>query len=330
MAQVLPAVLFGVALAAATASAASAQSPPPGQGARAPIGTVTVTGRRPPGSDVIKTVIAPYVAAHTTPDRLSGLMVRQTGGVCPITMGLITPFDDFVTRRIVEVARQVGATVLPADHCRHNVQVVFTTEPQRLVENLVRQTSGHILGPHFVHETKALSHDIRPIQAWYVTGTVSDTGPYPVMRYDADGEALAQGAVEVDDLYGTTPYSGLGSRIRPRNSSQFVNTLIVVDLNQVEGREIGPISDYVTMLALSNAQSLDDCGPLPSILDLMAKGCEGRPAPQSLTDADFAFLKALYAVDITGSGSEASARIERAMARTLGPAALGQARPGAP
>jgi hypothetical protein len=314
------AITFALAgLGGAEAQQSPSPTPKPGE--------ITVNGKRPDGKDAIKTVIAPFVNAHAAPDRVSGLVLRQPNtGICPVTIGLSSAFNDFVTRRIIEVARQVGAVVQEPGRCRHNVQVVFTTEPQKLLDAVAKRDFGALLGAHFVGETKALAQVSRPIQAWYVTGTVSDTGPYPVMRFDSDGLALPEGQVEPDDVYGGTPYSGLGSHVPPKNNSQFMNALIVVDLNKVGGREIGPISDYVAMLVLSQAPSLDACSPLPSILDLMASGCQDRPAPKTLTEGDIAFLKALYAPSIT-TGAGARGRIEQAMARTLAPAATSETKP---
>jgi hypothetical protein len=66
----------------------------------------------------------------------------------------------------------------------------------------------------------------------------------------------------------------------------------------IAGQEIGPIADYIAMLSLSQPSSLDDCNDLPSILDLMASGCDARAKPVALTESDVAYLKGLYAADL--------------------------------
>ena len=312
--------LFALALAAVAVSAAWGQSPP-APPARKPLDTVVVTGKRPPDQNLIRTVIAPFVRAHAARDRLSGLLLRQPPtGICPVTSGLSPAFNAFVTRRIVEVAKMVGAVVQPEVKCRPNVQVLFAIDPQGTVDALAGGAGEVMLGFHFVGERRGLVHVSRPIQAWYVTGTISDTGEENAQLIAPDGRASPGGSVDIDDPYGQTPYAGTGSKLHPRNSSQIVSVLIVADLNQLDGHEIGPVSDYIAMLALSQAQSLDTCGPLPSILDLMAADCQGRPAPQSLTDGDIAFMKALYAADITSTGDSGLFRVERSMAQGLGQA----------
>jgi hypothetical protein len=98
---------------------------------------------------------------------------------------------------------------------------------------------------------------------------------------------------------GTTPGGCADSRLTKCLRSLFTNVLIVVNAPAMEGRQIGPIADYIGMLALSQARSLDDCGALASILDLMAGACSERPSPATWTDSDIAYLTALYKVDLS-------------------------------
>jgi len=102
-----------------------------------------------------------------------------------------------------------------------------------------------------------------------------------------------------DDAYRNAPDRvALGSKIPMRRISAIANVLIVADLKEVGGHEIGPVADYITMLALSEPVSLDSCNELPSILDLMSNGCGSRAKPDKLTDSDMAYLEALYAADL--------------------------------
>ncbi len=308
---------FALAVLAATAVASVAfaqpQAPPPPT-----VGQVTVTGHRPADEDMIRQVIAPFVASHAARDRKSGLLLRAPPtGLCPATLGLPGAFDDFVTRRIIEVARQVGAAVEPQGKCQPNVEVLFTAQPQIIIDTLAERTHGEILGFHFVGEKAPLIRVTRPIQAWYITGTTGDSSSQD-KRLDPEGTVSSDHAhVRVDRAYGGGLDTGTGSLVPPRNHSQFVNVLILADAGKVAGREIGPIADYVALLALSQAQTLDACGALPSILDLMASGCTSRPAPQALTDSDLAFLKALYATDLSASSGAARTQVAHEMAKDI-------------
>jgi hypothetical protein len=309
----MPALLRGLMLFVLLAGPCAAAAPP--------VAHVTVTAKRRIDERTIRTVITPFVTLHAARDRISGLLLRAPRtGVCPAALGLPQGFDDFVSQRIAAIAKQAGAAVEPAGKCRPNIEVLFTMEPQAVVDRLVRQSDGAILGVHFVGEKGALGHVSHPIQAWYETGTADDSISR-VVRLEPDGDVVTvHGRVRPDQAYGSGPYAGTGSRIPARNRSEITNVLIVVDGAKVRGTEIGPVADYIALLALSEAQSLDACNSLPSILDLFASGCTGRAPPQALTDSDLAFLKALYAADLTSGGEAARDKIAHRMALSLGTA----------
>jgi hypothetical protein len=297
------------------ASLATAQTPP---NAHSPLGTETVTVVGTRDQEAFAKIISRFVELHSALDRKSGLMVREdVGGVCPLVMGLPQAYDDFVSARIDEVAKAAGTTVQVAGKCDANVEVFFSNDAQGLADQLAEKTHGAILGFYFSHEKSGLIHFWRPIQAWYVTGTRDDPNAEGV-TVAADGTSdRAHHGIRIDRAYGRGPWTGTGSHIRPRTSSNIVNTLIIVDLNQEGGQEIGPVADYVSLLALSQPASLDGCNDLPSILDLMSSGCKGRVAPTALTDSDMAYLKALYAADITTSAANGEEHVSNGMTKTL-------------
>ena len=314
-------ILSLAALLSAGGTAATQPAPAPAT-AQKPIDTVTVTGARRADPDRLRTVITPFVAKYAAPSAKSGLVPRAPPqGVCPLSIGLSDAFDRFVSERIVTVAKSVGAPVQNLARCRPNVEVVFTDQPQILLDRLARRTFDDVLG---VETRPKLARVSRPIQAWYMTGTVSPPSTYDqqsgVANFSIGDKSFSASPptdVVLDRNYGRVPQTGTGSHLSPANSSQIMNALILVDTNRVDGLEIGPIADYVAVLALSHAQLRDDCGELPSILDLMAPSCTSDAKPQTLTDSDTAFLKALYAADITSSGRAARDRIAKAMAKGL-------------
>jgi hypothetical protein len=302
-------------LALLAAGRASAQTPPP---AAAPneVSPVTVTGKRKIDETTIRTIIAPFVALHAAPSRKTGLLVRiPHTGVCPITLGLPDAYGDFVDRRIREVAERVGAGVDP-EGCPPNVQVIFTADPQGVVNGLSRRTGGAILGVHLWRDTATIVHVTRPIQAWWVTGVVNDSKGTNASIIQPDGRQDTH-SVSVDSAYGPGMFTGTGTHLPPRNAGQIVNALIVVDTRKLAGRPIGPVADYVAALALSQARSLETCSKLPSILDLFADDCPDSARPQALTESDFSFLKALYTSDISTSGARGRDQVQRKMANDL-------------
>src|SRR5579862_2029957 len=293
------ALAAGVSFLSGAALAQSAPSSPattPGKPE-----TVIVTGHR--SRQDIDTIVSQFVDMHAATNRKTGQYMRDDiGPVCPITLGLPQAFDDFVTARVVQVAASVGAKTDATGKCKPNIEILFTDEPEAVVKSLADRTRGAILGMHYVHETPRLLEVTHPIQGWYVTATrVIDDSIAPVTSIEPDGTTQSgpDRIPRLDSAYFVAPARvALGTRIPGRRISSIVNVLIVADIRQLGGHEIGPVADYITMLALSEPRSLDQCNDLPSILDLLSSGCASRAKPEHLTDGDMAYLKGLYAADL--------------------------------
>ncbi len=325
------AAAFAANLALLSAGAASAQS---GQSSPAIPGkpeTVVVTGHR--SQPDIDTIVSQFVSLHAATNRKTGQYMRDDiGPVCPITLGLPQAFDAFVTARVVQVAASVGAKTDPTGTCSPNIEILFTDQPQAVVKSLAERTKGAILGMHFAHETPRLLEVTHPIQGWYVTGTrmLEDT-IQPVATIDMDGTTKSANDKKprIDSAYHNVPDRvSTGTTIPGRRVSSLLNVLIVADIRKVGGGEIGPVSDYITMLALSEPRSLDQCNELPSILDLMSSDCGSRAKPDKLTDSDIAYLEGLYAADLGATtNSMQKESIENGMEGELGERSKPDGRP---
>jgi hypothetical protein len=316
MAHPAQALAAGIFVLSAVAASAQSDSPVPAQNGPE---TVIVTRQRD-----IDTVVSQFVELHAAPNRKTGQYMRDDlGPVCPITLGLPQAFDAFVTARVVQVAASVGAKTDATGKCMPNIEILFTDQPQAVVKSLAEKTNGGILGMHFVHETPRLLEVTHPIQGWYVTSTrMDESSSLPVTSTGMDGSTKPADdkTPAIDSAYHAAPDRvGLGSRIPSRRISSIGNALIVADIKQIGGREIGPVSDYIAMLALSEPRSLDQCNELPSILDLMSSDCGTRAKPEKLTDSDIAYLKGLYAADLGATtNSVQKENIEGGMKGNLG------------
>ena len=78
------------------------------------------------------------------------------------------------------------------------------------------------------------------------------------------------------------------------------------------------VADYIGVLALTRLVSLDTCSELPSIVDLFSTDCGSRAKPGSITAADTAFLRALYASDLEQNLSTERADMHDHMMAFLG------------
>ncbi len=102
-------------------------------------------------------------------------------GICPTVMGLKSDFTGFVAKRLKETAAKVGAPLDPDTHCAPDIQIVFTTTPQGLLDN-IRKNFEALLGYHDnSSQAEAMAKVTHPIQAWYSTVTIDVRG---VPRFD--------------------------------------------------------------------------------------------------------------------------------------------------
>jgi hypothetical protein len=300
-----------VILAAASPALPQAVQTPPPEASAAPseVSGVTVTAR-PDTPDAARVKIQQFVQSHGAISRI-GRIGRWRDPICPLAVGLPPAFNAFVIARVRSVATSVGAPVDKAPRCRSNVVIVFSYTPQAFLDRVAAK-APLLLGPHVASQTRKLATLSRPVQAWYATVTHGMWGDEsidgllgpPNGASNAVSGPMGRGVVRVDD-----------SRLTNGLSTAFGVTLIVADADKVANQEIGGVSDYMAMLALSQPQTLDGCDALPSILDLMSSACGSRPKPSALTDSDLAYLKDLYGTDTENEAGIAKSNIASRMAR---------------
>lgn len=254
--------------------------PPPSGPERPPAKTVeplTVTAPNKLTPQEAEALATRFVRALSEPSRL-GQLSRWTMRPCSKVMGLPDEFDGFIRTRIDTLADEVGAPKATAACGQNNVLVVFTTEPQKLVDFISRRRS-ELLGFHYAAQTKRLTTFKGPIQAWYVTATVAGYTHY------------------LDEEFSPMPGGGAGSRLSAGLSSALDAVLIIVDSGKVAGQPIGRIADDVAMLTLARSPVSRGCRELPTILDALKPDCAPSASLETLADADRAYLKGLYSAD---------------------------------
>ncbi|MGB6449440.1 MAG: hypothetical protein WBE92_01680 [Steroidobacteraceae bacterium] len=252
----------------------------------------------------LKRVAIQFVRLHGAVSPVIHQIGRWQADVCPRVTGLNPRAEAFVSRRVKAVARSVGApTPGVGKRCAVNVEIVFTPEPQPLLNHIAKAYPG-LLGSARSAGDTIFRH---AIQSWYLTGTKAEVAWQRSRVQDqiemgqeaADGPPRPDGA-RVDPAYGGehAPAAFAGSHFTTGLTSELLLVFVVVDTRQVAGDSLRSIADYIAMLALTRMGSLDGCSELPSIIDLLSSGCDEREKPQALTEADTAYLKALYSSDL--------------------------------
>jgi hypothetical protein len=255
--------------------------------------SVTVTGTKS------REVMRGFVQSFAAPTRLTGKMARWETGICPIVAGIKPQFATFIAKRLKEIAAKAGAPVNGRASCGPNIQIVFTTTPQVLLDR-VRDKQPYLLGYYDnTPQRDRLATVTRPIQAWYTTATQDVNG-----KVEVDGGKTVGPGLEIWLPCSITPGVCLvhlpnahavavtGSRLGDGVRSNLHHVIIVADPGKLLDYEMGPLADYIAMLALTQITSLDTCQQLPSIVNMLAEGCERKT--DALTQNDLAYLHGLY------------------------------------
>ena len=267
-----------------------------------PLQEVTVIGKT--DLPTLKHEIHQFVQSHAKPSALIGQIGRWREKVCPVVTGLQDAAAAAVSRQIENVARTVGApTATSGKKCSVNIEVVFTGEPQALLDHIAATKYRPLLGYYRKSELKQVTTFNHPVQAWYMTGTRSIGAGPPIVLSGGGGqtEGIINTELKVDSAQ-SDGTMGLGASGSPDSyftkglRSEFMHVLIIVDSKGVAKYSLRSISDYIALLALTRIGSQDTCSGLSSILTLFDTGC-GQP-PAEITSADSAYLKALYRADL--------------------------------
>jgi hypothetical protein len=274
-------------------SLALAQSVP------APTESVTVTGTK------AREVLDKFVKSMATPTHMTGKIARWESGICPTAVGQKPAFTAFVTARVKAIAAAVGAPVSTLTSCTPNIEIIFTTTPQDLLDR-VRKEDPDYLG---YAESNALQEKLatvtRPVQAWYTTETIDldgiprmDSarrrgGGITLSNFSAFGMPSSKG-VNRDPIYlpDATFVRVTGNRINDGARSGFNHIIIVIDSKKLAGQSFVSLADYIAMLALTQLNSLDTCQQVPSVVNMLAENCDQHA--DGITATDLAYLHGLY------------------------------------
>jgi hypothetical protein len=230
--------------------------------------------------------IADFVDSHSAITRLEKI-ARWEDPVCPSVVGLPANFIQFISKRVRDVAASVGAPINTDQSCKSNIDIVFTTKPQELL-NTIREKQPVMLGywssTAQADEMAKVNHDI---QSWHATQTVDLRGrPLIDSRYAGQGNALSGNAA-----------SSTGMRTGDGLHSTFYRGLVVANPEKLGDAEIGALADHIAMLALAQPANFTACQELPSILDMTNPACRKETPVKAMTKADTGYLKGLYKLD---------------------------------
>jgi hypothetical protein len=241
---------------------------------------VVVEGTRPEVEKRVNT----FVTGVTRRGYAVESLVRWNDPICPLVAGIPAAQGEFILRGISQAVRDAGARLGPRD-CKPNFHVVLTPDPEQLIA-LWRKRAPKLYGMAPPAQVRRILGKPRPVRAWYNI-------------WDQCGDSVNTGTIIGGDsnfgLSAATPY-GRGclkdSRITFTRVQSISSVIVLVDLDDTRDIKLGPLTDYIAMVGLTDVDLDGDWGNEPTILRLF--GAARDPQLQKMSIWDRAFLAPLY------------------------------------
>jgi len=233
---------------------------------------IVVQGNRNTRSDIDNFVSA------LTDVRVFGQVSRFDWAVCPKVFGLDDRQDTAVEERLRDVAGAAGIDVAKPG-CKPNVLVVVTKDVPSLIEGLKRDHPGYFKDVP-VEEKRKLKRHGEAAAAWHIEG-----------RLDADGVEVPRDRITGQYVVERTD---VPSRISTTTRPHFTSAVVAVDIDSLDGLTVTQLADYAAMRAFARTDPTRlEKSAAPTILTILDAPM-GSEVPITLTEWDFAYLKALY------------------------------------
>lgn len=220
-----------------------------------------------------------------------GQLSRIEGGFCPKVIGYDPDYQAIIENLIRKQASDLGVTVLEPG-CTTNALVVFTHEPQKLLEYL-RNSAPNAFGNIPVAQRQRLTSEVRGSYAWHTTTPVSRDGGVSGVELRALSASPA-----------AKEYDGISSFRSPFHSRMFTQATysirgahLIIDSGRTPGMTLGQIAAFATVNLLVDLD-LDavEKAREDSILRLFETDDPSTVA-EDISPLESAMIAAIYAQD---------------------------------
>lgn len=270
-------LLFPMLLAATAAIATADAQPVPAPQAETPSEAIVVQGVRDTRKEIGR-----FVDALTDAPVL-GQLSRFNWAVCPTVVGLGHGQGKAIEQRMLAVA-EAAAIPVARPGCSANVFVIVTRDKKALISELHRKFPAYFAGVTR-HAVKQLKRDPSPTAAWHVEG-----------KLDADGVEVNRDKIQGHDVE-VIERTDSPSRLTTSTRPHFIASILVVDVDALNGLTTIQLADYAAMRAFARTDPRRlNKSAAPSILSAVEAPMMSA-VPVTLTEWDLAFLKSLYASD---------------------------------
>lgn len=246
--------------------------------------TVTVEAKR---KRELQREISQYVSGIDV-TYLNSSLQRWNSPICPLVAGLSSQGGEFILARLSQIARDSHAP-LGGEHCRPNLYVVVTGDPDLLVEKWTKRDRSMFNSCNGYGYVREFLRSRQPVRAFYNATLISSDGAH------RDPAALAVAGMRLEFSLNSCISAGVaGSRLTYGAVQSLSAVVIVVDGRRIAHLNMGQLADYVSMVGLAQIRLDANTGTAPSILGLFR---ESDSPPQELSLWDRSFLEGLYSTD---------------------------------
>lgn len=281
------ALALGAALAI-TPPASAQDQPSPQTQADAPVRLedVVTNARR------LEDATTDLVGEIAAPVRRRGF-ARWHDGVCVGVGNLDTAIAQQITDRVSDVARELGLKA-GEPGCNPSILIVATTDANAFTADFVamRPRLFRVGGSGMDRGSAAFEDFIkteRPVRWWSVSQpTDADSGARAV-RLPGEVHGAATGAGSALAYAPQIAVRG-PSRLVSQYRQDLKRTFVVIDVDRLNGVNLGQLSDYIAMVSLAQIDPDANTARFETILNVFNEpvGAEG------LTGWDMAYLRGLY------------------------------------
>ncbi|HEY6458139.1 MAG TPA: hypothetical protein VIY90_22920 [Steroidobacteraceae bacterium] len=242
-----------------------------------------------------------------------GLARWEVPAVCPLVSGLSRQDGEFILGRLSEVAR-IAAVPLAGEHCRPNLYILVTTQPEDLLKGMEKRNRAYTFGVDASSyppvETPANMVDEfirtpRPVRVWHNI-TEKDAWGQPLTYCQSqmvlpppplctETSIINPAACDPNRYYRCGPAIAGGSHLVLNSMWMFSRVFVIVDQTRLRGVTLRQLADYVAMSGFAKLKPGARLGDAPTILKLF--DAASQPAPAGMTEWDQSFLKSLYATE---------------------------------
>lgn len=277
------------ALGAALAITAPVQDPqtaPPAAEAPVRLEDVVTNARR------LEDATTDLVGEIAAPVRRRGF-ARWHDGVCVGVGNLDPAIAQQMTDRISDVARELGLKA-GEPGCHPSILIVATSNASAFTAEFVamRPRLFRVGGAGMDRGSAAFEDFIqteRPVRWWSVSQPTDADSGMPAVRLPGQVRGAATGDGSVFAYAPLIAVRG-PSRLVSQYRQDLKRTFVIIDVDRLNGVNLGQLSDYVAMVSLAQIDPDADTARFETILNVFDEpvGAEG------LTGWDMAYLRGLY------------------------------------